>query len=40
MRLRKNHIEEGLCNGLVKGNEALVYEVNSETDFVSKMNSF
>ena len=31
---------EGLCNGLIKGNEALVYEVNSETDFVSKNEQF
>ncbi len=31
---------EGLCNGLIKGNEALVYEINSETDFVSKNEQF
>lgn len=31
---------EGLCNGLVKGNEAIVYEINSETDFVSKNEQF
>ena len=31
---------EGLCNVLVKGNEAVVYELNSETDFVAKNTEF
>lgn len=31
---------EGLCNGLIKGNEVIVYEINSETDFVSKNEQF
>ncbi len=31
---------EGLCNVVVKGNQAVVYEVNSETDFVAKNQKF
>ena len=31
---------EGLCNILVNGNEAVVYELNSETDFVAKNKEF
>lgn len=31
---------EGLCNVLVNGNEAVVYELNSETDFVAKNTEF
>ena len=31
---------EGLCNVLVKGNKAVLYELNSETDFVAKNNEF
>lgn len=31
---------EGLCNVLVKDNEAVVYELNSETDFVAKNDNF
>ena len=31
---------EGLCNVLVNGNEAIIYELNSETDFVAKNNTF
>ncbi|MEC9485066.1 MAG: translation elongation factor Ts [Candidatus Izemoplasma sp.] len=31
---------EGLCNVLVDGNEAVVYELNSETDFVAKNENF
>ncbi|MBE0700300.1 MAG: elongation factor Ts, partial [Acholeplasmataceae bacterium] len=31
---------EGLCNVLVSGNEAVIYELNSETDFVAKNEKF
>ena len=31
---------EGLCNVLVNGDEALVYELNCETDFVAKNENF
>jgi elongation factor Ts len=31
---------EGLCNVAIKGNKAVIYEVNSETDFVSKNAQF
>lgn len=31
---------EGLCNAVVEKNDALVYEVNVETDFVSKNENF
>lgn len=31
---------EGLCNVAISGNKAVVYEVNSETDFVSKNAQF
>lgn len=31
---------EGLTNGVVEGNKAVLYEVNSETDFVSKNEQF
>ena len=31
---------EGLCNVLVNGNEAVIYELNSETDFVAKNDNF
>ena len=31
---------EGLCGIAVKGNEAVVYELNSETDFVAKNKEF
>lgn len=31
---------EGLCNVVVEGNEALIYELNSETDFVAKNEKF
>lgn len=31
---------EGVCATLVEGNEAVVYEVNSETDFVAKNEKF
>lgn len=31
---------EGLCNVIVKGNEAVVYELNCETDFVAKNDNF
>ena len=31
---------EGLTNGIVEGNKAVLYEVNSETDFVSKNEQF
>lgn len=31
---------EGLCNVLVNGNEAVIYELNSETDFVAKNKQF
>lgn len=31
---------EGLCNVVVSGNKALLYEVNSETDFVAKNEQF
>lgn len=31
---------EGLCNVVVNGNEAVIYELNSETDFVSKNKQF
>ena len=31
---------EGLCNVAVDGNKAVIYEVNSETDFVSKNTQF
>ena len=31
---------EGLCNILVNGNEAVVYELNSESDFVAKNKEF
>ncbi|MFP4187554.1 MAG: translation elongation factor Ts [Acholeplasmataceae bacterium] len=27
---------EGLCNAVVNGNQAVIYEINAETDFVSK----
>lgn len=31
---------EGLCNAAINGNEAVIYELNSETDFVSKNQQF
>lgn len=31
---------EGLCNVVVKGNKAVLFELNSETDFVSKNQQF
>jgi len=31
---------EGLCNAVDKGNEAIVFELNSETDFVAKNQQF
>lgn len=31
---------EGLCNVIVEGNEAVIYELNSETDFVAKNEKF
>lgn len=31
---------EGLCRVIVKGNEAVMYELNSETDFVAKNKEF
>ena len=31
---------EGLCNVVIKGNEAVIYELNSETDFVAKNSQF
>lgn len=31
---------EGLCNIVVEGNEAVIYELNSETDFVAKNEKF
>ena len=31
---------EGLCNVAISGNKAVIYEVNSETDFVSKNTQF
>ncbi|MCR5308237.1 MAG: translation elongation factor Ts, partial [bacterium] len=31
---------EGLCNVAINGNKAVIYEVNSETDFVSKNTQF
>ena len=31
---------EGLCNVAVDGNEAVVFELNSETDFVAKNKEF
>ncbi|MDY0338790.1 MAG: translation elongation factor Ts [Acholeplasmataceae bacterium] len=31
---------EGLCNVVINGNEAVIYELNSETDFVAKNNQF
>jgi len=31
---------EGVCNVLVNGNEAIVYELNCETDFVAKNDNF
>lgn len=31
---------EGVCNVLVNGNEAIVFELNSETDFVAKNEDF
>jgi elongation factor Ts len=31
---------EGLCNAVSKGNEAIVFELNSETDFVAKNQQF
>ncbi len=31
---------EGLTNGVVEGNKAVLYELNSETDFVSKNDQF
>lgn len=31
---------EGLCNVLLNGNEAVVYELNCETDFVAKNDNF
>ena len=31
---------EGLCNVVVNGNEAIIYELNSETDFVAKNENF
>ncbi|MCK5762340.1 MAG: elongation factor Ts, partial [Candidatus Izimaplasma sp.] len=31
---------EGLCSVVVKGNEAIIFELNSETDFVAKNKEF
>ncbi len=31
---------EGLCGVVVKGNEAIIFELNSETDFVAKNKEF
>ncbi|MDL2292093.1 translation elongation factor Ts [Acholeplasma sp. OttesenSCG-928-E16] len=31
---------EGLCNIVINGNEAVIYELNSETDFVAKNQQF
>ena len=31
---------EGLCNVVVKDNEAIIFELNSETDFVAKNKEF
>ncbi len=31
---------EGLCNVVLEGNQAVIYELNSETDFVSKNKQF
>ncbi len=31
---------EGLCNIVIEGNEAVIYELNSETDFVAKNDKF
>ena len=31
---------EGLCNGVITGNSVILYEVNSETDFVAKNEKF
>lgn len=31
---------EGLCRVIIKGNEAVIFELNSETDFVAKNNKF
>lgn len=31
---------EGLCNVVINGNEAIIFELNSETDFVSKNEQF
>lgn len=31
---------EGLCNVIVRGNEAIIYELNAETDFVAKNKQF
>ena len=31
---------EGLCNVIVKGHEAIIFELNSETDFVAKNKQF
>ena len=31
---------EGVCNVLVNGNEAIIYELNCETDFVAKNDNF
>jgi elongation factor Ts len=31
---------EGLCNAIVEGNEALLFELNSETDFVAQNKQF
>ena len=31
---------EGLCNVVIKGNEAVIYELNSETDFAAKNEKF
>ena len=31
---------EGLCNVEIEGNEAVIFELNSETDFVSKNEKF
>ncbi len=31
---------EGLCNVIVEGNEAVIFELNSETDFVAKNKQF
>lgn len=31
---------EGLCNIVIEGNEAVIYEINSETDFVARNQKF